>query len=458
MKSNYLNTGYGPQFMPVDIGHKDFTALISPESAFWTLVRKDHLGSIISDGKFISAFKKQEAEFLKEMNTLRFGLKPSAVYFNPTDRCNFNCTYCYIPEKMRRHGDNMSEEKLLKGLGILKDYFKKTLPKGRRPQIIFHGAEPLMNKEVVFTGIEKYSDYFDFGIQTNATMLDDEAIAFVKKHKVGIGISIDGPNEKTADSLRKDWKGEGYFSRISTVIEKLRDHPGFNVICTITTENMDRLSDTVDYFHKSGVKVCMLNIIRCTQKKSRTVKPGDAVAAKHYIKALDRSWTLYKKTGRKIIVANFANINFGIVAPSGRKLMCDISPCGVGRCFFAVSAKGDMFPCSEFVGVPEFNGGNLFKDNIDDVLKTDVFRLVSERKTEEIHPCKTCAIQHFCGSPCPAEAYTMNDRNIKSRGAFCEFYEEQVRYAFRLIADGKENDFLPDSWSRGMKTNFEFLA
>ena len=52
----------------------------------------------------------------------------------------------------------------------------------------------------------------------------------------------------------------------------------------------------------------------------------------------------------------------------------------------------------------------------------------------------------------------MNDRNIKSRGAFCGFYEEQVRYAFRLIADGKENDFLPDSWSSGMKTNFEFMT
>ncbi|MCX6983207.1 MAG: hypothetical protein NT118_00460 [Lentisphaerae bacterium] len=44
---------------------------------------------------------------------------------------------------------------------------------------------------------------------------------------------------------------------------------------------------------------------------------------------------------------------------------------------------------------------------------------------------------------------------IKSRGAFCEFYEEQVRYAFRLIAYGQENDFLPDSWSKGMKTNFK---
>jgi uncharacterized protein len=43
-------------------------------------------------------------------------------------------------------------------------------------------------------------------------------------------------------------------------------------------------------------------------------------------------------------------------------------------------------------------------------------------------------------------------------GAFCEFYEEQVRYAFRLIADGHENAFLWDGWDRGTKTTFDVAA
>ncbi len=450
MTDKYMNTGYGPVFQHVDIGHENYVGLIQPDTAFWTLVRKDELGNIVGDKKFMDEFKRKSGKYGREMENLRFNLKASAVYFNPTDRCNFNCTYCYIPEKMRKHGSHMSREKIFQALEKLKKYFKKTVPKGRKPQIIFHGAEPLMNKGAVFAGIEKFSNDFDFGIQTNASLLDDEAIDFVLKHKVGVGISIDGPNPEVADKLRRDWKGDGYSRNFSHIIERLKDHPGFNVICTITTENMKHLSKTVDYFHKVGVKVCMLNIIRCTQKKSRTVKPDDAIAAEHFIKALDRTWELYKKTGRKLIVANFANILLAIVAPSGRRLMCDISPCGGGRCFFAISANGDMFPCSEFVGVPEFNGGNLFKDDVDAVLKTEMFRQVSERKVEEIVPCNTCAIRHFCGSPCPAEAYTMNNKDIKNPGAFCEFYEEQVRYAFRLIADGKEKDFLWAGWDKDM--------
>lgn len=41
--------------------------------------------------------------------------------------------------------------------------------------------------------------------------------------------------------------------------------------------------------------------------------------------------------------------------------MCDISPCG-GRTFFALAADGGLYPCSEFIGLAHFNGGNLLAD------------------------------------------------------------------------------------------------
>ena len=41
----------------------------------------------------------------------------------------------------------------------------------------------------------------------------------------------------------------------------------------------------------------------------------------------------------------------GILAPTARRLMCDISPCGGGRAFFALAADGGLYPCSEFIGL-----------------------------------------------------------------------------------------------------------
>jgi uncharacterized protein len=449
----YINIGNGPLFQTVDIGNDNYVALINPDTAFWSLVRKDKLLSIFGNSDFIKQYREKEDEFLKEMNNLRFGLKPSAVYLNPTDKCNLNCIYCYIPEEIRKNGAHMSEDSLFKCLSILKDYFKTTVSKGQLPQVIFHGSEPLMNVEAVFKGIEKYKDDFYFGLQTNATLLDQKTIDFLTSNKIGIGISLDGFSADVADGTRKDWAGKGYFETVVNAIKLLKDYENFNVICTVTRKNLEHLATIIDFFHACEIKTCMLNIVRCTQERSRTVKPDDVTASIHYLKALDRTYELYRKTGRKLIVANFANILLSILAPTARRLMCDISPCGGGRCFFAVNANGDIFPCSEFVGVPEFNGGNVFTDSIQSVLDSEVFKPMVERRIENIQGCKTCSIRHFCGSPCPAEAYTMNG-GMDQKGAFCDFYVEQVRYAFRMIAEGKEQAYLEDNWDSETKEVF----
>jgi len=237
-------------------------------------------------------------------------------------------------------------------------------------------------------------------------------------------------------------------------MERLKGYPLYNVICTVTRENMRALPQLVDFFHQHEVPVTMLNILRCTMPGSRDLKPDEAVAARYFTAALDRSYELYQKTGRKLVVANFANILLSIVAPTARRLMCDISPCGGGRCFFALGPDGGLFPCSEFIGLPDYNGGNLFTDNLDEVLVSPAFKRVTGRKVEDIASCRSCAIRHFCGSPCPAEAQEMNG-GMGQKGAFCTFYEEQVRYAFRLLADRKADAFLFDGWDKDAQTVFD---
>jgi len=211
----------------------------------------------------------------------------------------------------------------------------------------------------------------------------------------------------------------------------------------VTDQNLSYLSDIAEFFHEHEVPTCLMNVVRCTLPAARTIKPNDAKAARFFIKALDTTYENYRRTGRKLVVANFANILISILAPTARRLMCDISPCGGGRCFFAMAPNGDLFPCSEFIGLPAFKGGNVFHDSIDSILQSDAFRAVTGRKVEDIEPCRRCAIRHFCGSPCPAEAHEANGAMDRT-GSFCEFYEEQVRYAFRVIADNKQDAYLWD--------------
>ena len=457
MNNVFANTGSGPSLVPIDIGHALYTAVVEPDMAFWALVRKDRLADVLADPAFVQQVHDRSADFASEMDGLRFGLVPSAVYFNPTERCNLNCTYCYLPENMRRHGEHMSQERIFEALETLLEFFHRTMPAGDRPQVIFHGAEPMLNRAAIFAAIDHFADDFIFGVQTNGTLLDAEAIEFLTSRQISLGLSLDGPEAEVTDRTRHTFAGHGVHAKVITALEALRGYKNHSVICTATTENLAHLTSMVELFHSLEVPTAMINAVRCTLPGGSKVKPSDADFAAAFLPAVERSYALYQQTGRKLVIANFANVILGVVAPTARRLMCDISPCGGGRCFFAVDAHGDLFPCSEFIGLPEFQGGNLFTGGLEGAFGTDAFQAVTGRTVEKIDPCQSCAIRHFCGAPCPAEAHELHG-DANQRGAFCEFYEEQVRYAMRLIADGREDAFLWDGWDNATDTVFDVVV
>ena len=444
----------GPALIPIDIGHATYTALIDPETAFWALVDRNRVGEELTGGPLLDSYREKADSFARELYALRFSLTPSGVYLNPTERCNLDCTYCYLPGEQRSKGSHMTEEKLLASLDRLRSYFCSAMPAGRKPRAIFHGAEPLMNKSAVFAAIDAFADDFAFGLQTNGTLLDDKAIEFLTSRNVSIGLSLDGPVATITDATRQTWGGKSVHNKVLSAMDRLRGYGSWSAISTCTTENLPYLTQMIELFHAKEVPTCMLNTVRCTLPGARGVKPTDGDMVKAFFAALDRSHALYRETGRKLMVANFANILIGILAPTARRLMCDISPCGGGRAFFALAADGNLYPCSEFIGLPDFNGGHLFADGgVEAALASTAFRSVISRDVDKFSPCSNCAIRHFCGSPCPAEAHEMNGGMYRT-GAFCDFYKEQVNYALRLIADGKANDYLWDGWDADTETTF----
>lgn len=447
----HFNVGNGPTLAPIDIGHPTHLALVEPETAFWALVRKDELGAAATEGSLLQRYRERREAMGTEMRTLRFGSRPSAVYFNPTERCNLDCGYCYLPAGARKKGVEMSRSQLLEALGALREHFARTLPAEALPQIVFHGAEPMINRDAIFAAIDAFRSDFRFAVQTNGTLLDEAAVEFLTSRGISVGLSLDGDVDEVADRTRRDWAGHGVSAKVRRALELLRGYPAHSVICTVTTQNLQALPRIVERFHALEIPTCMLNPVRCTQPGGRELKPADHELAPRFIEALDRSLELYRETGRKLVVANFANTLLAIVAPTARRLMCDISPCGAGRCFFALSAAGDIYPCSEFLGLPEFCGGNLFSDGVARALESPAFARVTGRTVDRIDPCSSCSIRNYCGAPCPAEAHAAAGA-LERPGAFCELYEEQVRYAFRQIAEGNEDAFLWDGWDDGLAT------
>lgn len=387
---------------------------IDPETNFWGAGDPDKLEKLYS---------KMREKLVAEIQNFRFSSDIILFYVNPTDKCNANCPYCYLPQRIKNRGKTMTYSELEV---IVKKASRFFNTRGTEGSVIFHGSEPLLNKENLFKIIEKHR-YMHFGVQTNGFLLSEEDAEFIKEHKVNIGISLDSPVEETNDYLR----GKGHYKKMMKVLDWFKNYKGLNVVTTITNHNVDQLLAMVRLLHRKDVSLCLMNPVRGTQKGALALRPEPLKLASEFIKAVEEAIRLTKE-GKRIVVADFANILLGIIAPSARVMMCDISPCGGGRRFFAITADGSAYPCGEFIGMEEFTGGNIFTDSVEDITASKNFHKVTQRRVEKIPECKTCLFRNMCGAPCPAEIYS-TDGNMLSKSYYCEFYKKIALHAFKVI-------------------------
>jgi uncharacterized protein len=419
-------TDRGLSFSDIDA---DWKLTLDPENIFWSVLPRKN-GDFTLPQSLIDLYQKEMKHLDTEMHNFRFNEPLNCVYIDPTDRCNANCPYCYIPSHIRQHGTQMTAEQLDTVLGKVEDHFKNSK---KKPVIVFHAAEPLLVKDILFGAIKKYHKKMLFGIQTNALLLEKEDVDFIKKYRAGIGISLDAPSAEVNNRSRISRDGGGNFKKAVRAIDWFKGYEGLNVICTVNKFNVDKLSDHVKFLHKKKVPMALFNPVRVTQKRSDSVKPDDKVFAQNLIKAVETAIELTKKTKQQIVIGNFANVLLAIISPTARRMMCDISPCGGGRTFLTVTADGAMVPCGEFIGFKEFSGGNIFRTSIAKAMDSKPFKEIRSRMVENIEECNVCDFRHICGSPCPAEMYARG--NINKKAVFCDFYKEIIIHAFRMITE-----------------------
>ncbi len=396
------------------IKFEDFNVFIDPDSGFWAIADAELPDEV---RKF---WLKNRDSLAAEMKRYRFETDVKVVYVNPTDRCNASCPYCYIPGKIKSRGRDMSYEELSGVLNCLMDSGVEW--------VIFHGAEPLLVKDLIFKVIEEH-DEFNYGIQTNGLLLNRDDMDFIMDSEINIGISFDSPRKDVNDFLR----GKGHYDTAVRALDYMQGYKNLNVVTTITRYNYNQLADMVDFL-AGKVEVVLMNPVRGTSEGGRKFRAPPVEAAGEFIKAVSRAIE-HTKNGERIVIGDFANILLGIVAPTSRVLQCDISPCGGGRRFFAVASDGNVYPCGEFIGMEEFSVP------FDEVVKNgckNAFKSVNSRVVEKIEECRTCAYRHICGSPCPAEVYAEKGTFFE-KSPYCEFYRAVIDYAFKIIAEGMED-------------------
>jgi uncharacterized protein len=146
------------------------------------------------------------------------------LVLQPTPFCNINCSYCYLPD--RQSTRRMSPE-------VLEGTFRWVFASGlvREPfTLLWHAGEPLVLPVSFYeTAEDLLRRCNDSGVgvlqsfQTNATLIDAEWCAFLRRRAIHLGVSVDGP-DFLHDRHRRTRQGRGTLDRVLRGIHLLHEH------------------------------------------------------------------------------------------------------------------------------------------------------------------------------------------------------------------------------------------
>ncbi len=180
------------------------------------------------------------------------GWKPSPFrqfLFKVHSRCNLSCDYCYVYEmadqSWRSRPVTMSAEVVAQAATRIADHvITHNLDEVR---VILHGGEPLMAGREFFVNLATTvreavppECTLEFGMQTNAVLLDESFLDVLLTHRIRVGVSLDGGRDAN-DRHRSYANGRGSYDNVVSALRRLSAPPYdklyTGLLCTIDLEN-----------------------------------------------------------------------------------------------------------------------------------------------------------------------------------------------------------------------------
>jgi uncharacterized protein len=175
------------------------------------------------------------------------------VLLKVASRCNLDCSYCYVfnmgDDGWRRQPKRLSPTTLGKIVEQLVELYNRQ----QRPfSIVLHGGEPLLLGQdrlaAVFSALSERLPQCSLHLQTNGTLLDPPIVDVIARYRIGVSISLDGPEDVT-DAFRTDHRGAGSFARVMAGIAALRAHPTGECLFSGLLAVVDPRTDPGEIYH-----------------------------------------------------------------------------------------------------------------------------------------------------------------------------------------------------------------
>ena len=367
----------------------------------------------------------------------------NTVVLNVNTGCNLSCTYCYKEDLAKPSaGVRMAAETAVASVEMLLEQS----PDEERYSVVFFGGEPLSNRPLIEYMVDYCEGRFaelgkqvDFIMTTNATMLTEEIVDYLNRHRFGLSISMDGP-KAIHDKNRITVSGQGTYEVVRRKAEMLLarydSRPvGARVTLTRGTTEVEEIWDH------------LINDLGFAEVGFAPVTSGDISTFNLTSEELVTLFTNFKALGRRYLDAALQGINIGF--SNLHQLLTDIHeghkkslPCGAGLKMLAVDYKGELNLCHRFTGssLPTFGNVHTQVDN------ASLTQFLSERLDRSNTGCQTCRIRNLCSGGCYHESYSRYGDPQHPNYHYCDLLRDWVDFGIEVYARIMSNN--PDFITR----------
>ncbi|MBP1753694.1 MAG: Radical domain protein [Firmicutes bacterium] len=407
---------------------EEMTDLLQNREALEGLINEvvDDIGQLKQDGALFT--KDIYEEYIRDFKQRSTVVK--ALCLHIAHDCNLACRYCFAEEgEYKGHRELMSYEVGKKAL----DFLIASSGNRKNLEVDFFGGEPLMNwqvvKDLVQYGREQevlHNKKFRFTLTTNGVLLDDEVMEFANREMSNVVLSIDGRKEVN-DRMRPSRNGKGSYELILPKFKKLaesRNQTNYYVRGTFTHNNLD-FSEDVKHLADLGFKQISVEPVVALPEDSYSIKEEDLPILFEEYDRLAKLMLEYQKEGK-----DFNFFHFMIDLTGGPCVAKRLSGCGSGTEYLAVTPWGDLYPCHQFVGIPEYLMGNVDDGIVKPELREE-FKVCNVYSKEK---CRDCFAKFYCSGGCAANSFKFHGDINDAYDIGCELQKKRVECALMLKA------------------------
>ncbi|MGI6492449.1 MAG: thioether cross-link-forming SCIFF peptide maturase [Pelotomaculum sp.] len=342
--------------------------------------------------------------------------------------CNLSCRYCFAGQGRFGGEAELMPEDI--GKAAI-DFVLARSGERKNLNIDFFGGEPLLNfpvlKELVKYGRKRSRETdkeIQFTVTTNAMSLNDEITAFLNQEDISVVLSLDGRPE-VHDRMRPRPGGTGSYEevvkRIRTFVAA-RDDANYIIRGTFTRNNLDFCADVM-HMAELGFKNLSVEPVVATEEAPYAIREEDLPLLFEQYEQLAREVLRLRSEGRAV---DF--FHFNIDLEGGPCLPKRLTGCGAGYEYMAVAPNGDIYPCHQFVGRPDFRLGNVSEGQVNSSIEA-AFRNAHVYNKEE---CSDCWAKFYCSGGCHANAHLFNDTIYKPYRIGCALMKKRLECALYL--------------------------